>query len=253
MTPLPQTPLGRPAPQHVGPEDAVFHGDVVDGAGFAGHAHGEAGALEGGASGGGAAGQLPLVPQGDLPVGADVGEKPGARLLADGAGQQGGGDVGPYKGGHAPGQVDLGVRAGQVQRRGGEGLPEEAGGLKRGVGEAVRVGGGEQVEHHRVAGDGDAVDLLWRDGGLGGHVPDELGEGPPHRGGQLRPLALEGCLDAGDHIGAPGPLGVGAAGLGQLDALLVEEEGSQGGGADVQGHAVVGKGGGPGGTWAFSR
>ena len=112
------------------------------------------------------------------------------------------------------------------------------------MGEAVRVGGGEQVEHHRVAGDGDAVDLLWGDGGLGGHVPDELGEGPPHRGGQLRPLALEGRLDAGDHIGAPGPLGVGAAGLGQLDALLVEEEGGQGGGADVQGHAVVGKGGG---------
>ena len=86
-------------------ELAAIPGHSVDGSGAGLHAPGDGGALKDRARCGGAAQQAALMPQSQLTIGADIRQQGALRPGTDLAGHQGRGDVSPYKGRHASGEV----------------------------------------------------------------------------------------------------------------------------------------------------
>lgn len=169
--------------------------------------------------------------------------------LGQAGGQQCGGGVRPHKGGDAPGQIHRRAGAAKAQVRAGEGLPKQPVGHKGRVGQTVRVGAGEQIEHGGVAGDDKGVRHVGGKARRRAQFCQQFVDALPHGPGQFFALALTGSLDAADDVRAPAPLGVHFAGLGQQRAVRAVEAGGQGGGADVHRRARPaehGRGGGKG-------
>ena len=150
----------------MGPEGAVFHSYVVDGAGFAGHAHGEAGALEGGASGGGAGDHPVAIAHDNFPVGADVNHQCQFLQVFPAAGQQASHRVGTHKtGNHRQHQQRCSVVYMEAVVPGLEQQGFADGRIIGGVDQGIRGDGQEEVVHTGVADQTDGKDILPGDAG----------------------------------------------------------------------------------------
>ncbi len=184
----------------------------------------DAAPFKGGAGGGGGAVELALVPQGNLPVGADVGQQRGVRAVTHPAHQDGHQEVRPQKGGDAAGQEAALTRP----------FPKEVLRHERCSGEGF---GGEalvEMQHGGVAGDDHGADAAFRDAGLPGQLLLQLPDGALHHVLQGLALAGQGGRNPADDVVRHLHLGVEAGGRCQLPAgFQVHQQGGDGGGADV--------------------
>ena len=174
------------------------------------------------------------MPQCQLAIRANVGQKCAVRFCAYLTRYQSAGDIRPHKGRHAPGQVDpCGRRGGQRKLLRIGPAAKKLVRNKGRMGQAVHIPVGKQVQHGGISCQNDCIHLLRGYLRLPLHLTQQSVKPAANALGESLPLIRQRFLDPGDHIRAIDPLGVRRRCTRQQRPVIRIQPGCQCGGADV--------------------
>ena len=180
------------------------------------------------------------MPQSQLAVRADVGQKCTVRLFTYLTCHQSTGDIRPHKGRHATGQVDpCGRRGGQRKLLRISPAAKQFVRNKGRMGQAVHIPVCKQVQHGGISCQNDRIHILRGNCRFLFHLMQQFVKPAANALGESLPFARQRLLDPGDHIRAIDPLGIGRRRTRQQRPVMRIQPGRQRSGADIHDRTVL--------------